>query len=644
MGKDGKRAMIGMTALAVAIVAGLLGLWSFSTDAGWVRLLSASALFGLMLIFGVVILAWRRLGRQLDARVGSDALSVAQRRHDLSEQRFRMLLESLPKVAVQGYDRDRRVIYWNEASTQLYGYRSDEAMGRPIEELIIPSSMRESVIAAHRAWLEQGIVIAASELELVNSAGEKVDVFSHHVMLGEHTENPLLFCVDVDLSDQKQARRELNFITHFDPLTLLPNRQTFEGELEGFIAECQRRHKHLAVLFIDLDRFAEINDARGYEQGNMLLTQVADRLRQCQHDSALLSRFGSDEFVMAFAYLKSERDVLQLIDRVSNAFAEPFMLGNNALHVTARFGVSLFPANGANAHELIHNADVAKNRAKHSARGHYGFFNQCIHDELVHQHALLARLRHAISNDELVMHYQPQVAASSGRIENLEALVRWLPQEGESVPPGEFIPLAERFDLIHPLGEWIVRAVCRQQAQWKAEGLGGYRIDINFSGKQITALGVFEQLEACMKEYQLTPRDIGIELTENVLVQADNDVIEALSGLYHQGMKISIDDFGTGYSSLKYLKLFPITALKIDRCFVTDAPSSPQDRAILTGIVFIAHRLGLEVVAEGVETQTQFELVRELNCDLVQGYYYFKPMDASDAQRLLRDQPLIGRQ
>ncbi|QEL12736.1 EAL domain-containing protein [Kushneria phosphatilytica] len=609
----------------------------------WQQGASLAILLLLLLTIGYIARGWRRLDVEFRTRVGPEKLALAQRRHGESEQRFRALLESLPKVAVQGYDRERRVIYWNEASTQLYGYDAEEVQGSLLEDLIIPGEMREDVIRAHRNWITKGDAIPPGELELVSKSGAPVAVFSHHVMLGEHTHDPLMFCVDVDLSDQKQVRRELDFVTHFDPLTRLPNRRTFESELEGFMRECQRRRMHLAVLFIDLDRFGDVNVARGFEQGNQLLMQVADRLRECQQDSALLSRFDADEFVMAFAYLSAERDVLTLIDRIMAQFSAPFALEGGELHVTARLGVSLYPDNGREAAELIHHAELAKNRAKGSDHSRYWFFNRQIHDTLLRQHELLERLQRAIERQELCVHYQPQVSSMSGRIENLEALVRWFPEDGgEPVPPSEFIPLAERFNLIHRLGDWIVREVCRQQACWKAAGLNGYRIDINFSGRQIAVPGVFDQLQRCMQEYHLNHRDIGIELTENVLVQADDSVLESLHRLYHRGMKIAIDDFGTGYSTLSYLKLFPVTSLKIDRSFVTDAPASPRDRAILAGIVFIAHRLGLEVVAEGVETLAQLELMRDLNCDLVQGHYHFRPMPAAEVQRLMRDQPLLS--
>ncbi|WP_236645435.1 putative bifunctional diguanylate cyclase/phosphodiesterase [Aidingimonas lacisalsi] len=627
--RSGSSAWLYGLSFLTAIVVLLLFIASASRS-WWLGMLSG---VGLASACAVIWLFHRRQRDKTETLNGR--LETVQRHYSESEQRFRALLESLPKVAVQGYDRNRRVIYWNEASTRLYGYLPEEAQGGLLEELIIPEAMRQAVIDAHYDWVTHGIEIPAEELELRHKTGATVAVFSHHVMIGEHTEDPLMFCVDVDLSDQKQARRDLEFVTRFDTLTHLPNRQSFETELNDCIEDCHHHGRQMAVIFVDLDRFGEINDAQGYELGDALLLLVAKRLRHCQRGSDLLARFGSDEFVMAFPRLQADSDALQLVESVLESFNQPYTLANREIHLTASIGVSLFPYNGSTARELVHNADVAKNRAKLFGPNCYWFFNQQLHDELVHQHRLAERLQHALRDDELSMHYQPQVAANSGRIENLEALLRWFPPEGGSISPAEFIPVAERTNLIHRLGKWVIQEVCRQKAEWNTVGLNDYRVDINFSGKQVAYLEVFDQLEAGMEQYGLTPRDIGIELTENVLIQADDNILDTLRRLYHRGMKIAIDDFGTGYSSLSYLKLFPVTALKIDRSFVRDAPDDPSDRAIMAATVFIGHRLGLEVIAEGVETEEQLELVRELGCDLVQGYYCFKPMCAGDARKLL---------
>ncbi|UYG06186.1 putative bifunctional diguanylate cyclase/phosphodiesterase [Halomonas sp. M4R1S46] len=595
-------------------------------------------------MIGAVSRLWRWLvqgvspGRQaspLPDDGGGEDVAVVRRQYLESEQRFRALLESLPKVAVQGYDRDRRVIYWNEASTRLYGYRAEEAEGQLLEHLIIPPPMREAVIRAHRAWIQEGQEIPAGELELLHRSGELVPVFSHHVMLGEHTESPLMFCVDVDLSDQKRAHRDLAFATRFDSLTQLPNRQTFEIELDALLEECRRRGIGAALLYLDIDRFVEINDALGYAQGDQLLVELAHRLRQEQRGTDLMSRVSSDEFVLAFPGIEFHDDVLRLVRKVKGVFQRPFSLGGGERMVTASLGIGLFPENGVTARDLIRNADVAKNHAKLEGRGGLQFFHQRLHDELVHQLDLVERLEKAVDRGELSLCYQPQVSAVSGRIENLEALLRWLPAEGAPVSPAEFIPLAEQSGLIHRLGDWVVEEACRQQAAWRAAGYLESRIDINLSGSQLARPDTLERFEACVQAHGLAPGDIGIELTENVLIDADHQILEGLRRLYHRGVRIAIDDFGTGYSSLSYLKLFPLTALKIDRSFVRDAPGQPEDRAIMEAAVFIGHRLGLEVVAEGVENAEQLTLIREMHCDLVQGYYFYRPMPAPDIERLL---------
>ncbi|MBF7053149.1 EAL domain-containing protein [Halomonas sp. KAO] len=574
-----------------------------------------------------------RLADQVAASV--DEASRVRRQYLESEQRFRALLESLPKVAVQGYDRHRRVIYWNEASTHLYGYTAEEVCGRALEELIIPDDMRDGLIAAHRAWIEEGQEIPAEELELRHRSGELVPVFSHHVMLNEHTDEPLMFCVDVDLSEQKQAHRELDFARRFDRLTQLPNREYFEEQLAAAVKDAQAQGMLLVLVYLDIDRFVEVNDTLGYQEGDRLLLQLATRLDQGLRCTDLMSRASGDEFLLAFPGIAGEEDIPRLVLKVQQVLRSPFALEEASRKLTACLGVSVFPTNGESAAELIRSADVAKNRAKLKGRGEVVYFDQRLHDELLYQHRLSDRLERAVEAGELMLHYQPQVSAASGRLENLEALLRWYPADGPPVSPTEFIPLAERSGLIHRIGDWVMEEACRQRAAWRKAGLEVGRIDINFSGSQMNSPDLFARLDECLERFALGPRDIGLELTENVLIDADQRVLEGLQRLYHRGFRIAIDDFGTGYSSLSYLKRFPVTALKIDRAFVRDAPTQPEDRAIMEATVFIGHRLGLEVVAEGVEDLEQLTLIREMRCDLVQGFYFFAPMAPGEIERLV---------
>ena len=573
--------------------------------------------------------------RLRSVHVADGEADLVRRQYLESEQRFRALLESLPKVAVQGYDSHRRVIYWNDASTRLYGYSQEEARGCLLEDLIIPDAMREGVIQAHRDWMEQGKEIPAEEIELRHSSGELVPVFSHHVMLNEHTADPLMFCVDVDLSDQKRAHRELDFANRYDRLTHLLNRHSFEEQLDLALEECRRQASSLVLAYLDVDHFVEINDALGYRHGDLLLVELANRLNRDRRVTDIIARVSGDEFVIAFPGIHDLDDIPRLVRKLEDVMRAPFILEERRCKLTACLGIAIHPGNGDTAGELIRNADVAKNRAKLAGQGQVVYFNQELHDELLHQHRLSDRLERAVEAGELVLHYQPQVSAVSGQVEHLEALLRWFPEEGPPISPAEFIPLAERSDLIHRIGDWVLEDACRQRAEWRAAGLGLGRIDINFSGRQVKRSGVFDRFEACVKRHGLGPREIGIELTENVLIEADDEILAGLRRLHHLGFRIAIDDFGTGYSSLSYLKHFPVTALKIDRTFVRDAPNQPEDRAIMEATVFIGHRLGLEVVAEGVENREQLELVREMRCDLVQGFYFFRPMAAAEIERLL---------
>ncbi|MCA0976714.1 EAL domain-containing protein [Halomonas denitrificans] len=565
----------------------------------------------------------------------------------LSEWRFRELLMSLSRVAVQGYDRDRRVIYWNSASQALYGYSEQEALGRRLEELLIPDAMVSAVIDAHQAWVCHGTEIPPEELELKHRSGATVPVFSHHVMLAQGSDNPLMFCIDIDLAGERQARRDLDYMTRFDRLTGLPNRHAFEHDLAGMLEECRLHDDSLLILFIDLDRFNEINDTHGYEYGDKVIREAARRLKSFRRSHDLLARFGTDEFVLAMPRVDVANDATQVADRLLESIARPMRIQNRELRINASVGLSLYPDNGSAVQELVGNADAAKTRAKQEGRNTYRFFSPEAHAAMVRQHRIAASLQRLLDQDgkadkegELSLAYQPQVSASSGYIDSMEALLRWTTAEGECISPGEFIPVAERSELITRLGDWVLHHACQQQQRWRQQGLRRVRVDINISGRHAMMPGMFEECSRCVASYGLGPQDIGIELTENVLIEAGQSVLDSLRCLYDQGYKIAIDDFGTGFSSMSYLKFLPVTALKIDRTFVAECTQDPKDRAIMEASIFLGHRLGLEVIAEGVETAEQEALLQEMRCDLLQGYYYHRPTDAASIARLLRAGPL----
>ena len=457
-------------------------------------------LLGLIILLALMACLMRRYRVKPDNRVEPSGAE--------SEQRFRSLLESLPKVAVQGYDRQRRVIYWNEASEMLYGYTADEAIGCYLEDLLIPDSLREPVIAAHHDWIEKGLGIPAGELELKHKSGAPVAVFSYHLMLGERPANPLMFCVDVDLRELTQARREFELVTGFDTLSHLPDRPTFETELVACLADCRHQDTRLAVIGIGIESLVDTavrNDAEVCAQEDALMAMVASRLRQGRLANPL-ARLGNAGFVMVLPGLQSDDDVLPLLEAIFEDISQPFELDERELGITTSIGISLFPDNGASAGELIHTADMAMQRARLVGPNSYWFFDRYLHDELTRQYRLMQQLSHDLRDGEYVLRYQPRMTATSERIEGLEARLHFSPRAGATAPSIDIIPATERSDLVHRLGDWVMREACRQQSQGKVMAPSGYRIAIDSSDGRITPDTLFEPLEVYMNDSRLPAR------------------------------------------------------------------------------------------------------------------------------------------
>ncbi|WP_261894536.1 putative bifunctional diguanylate cyclase/phosphodiesterase [Vibrio cyclitrophicus] len=548
--------------------------------------------------------------------------------HNSDEHHFIQLLDTLPKVSVQGYDVHRRVIYWNKASTVIYGYDRSEALGHRLEDLIIPDEMRDEVIQHHQTWIKQGIPIPSSELMLRHKAGHLVPVFSAHVMLKQHTNSPEMFCVDIDLSEQYAARKELKVLAVTDPLTSLPNRRGLERELDIRIAQAHSLNQSFAVLFIDLDNFKDINDTFGHVWGDRLLLSVAKRLKTTIRKEDFLARFAGDEFILFIHSIECTDDVHIFANKAVRAFSRSFALYDEHVFLTASVGISVYPRDGGNKETLLKHADIAMYQAKKAGRNRYEFYTSSLSQALQQQWTLSSQLRDSLLSDEFKLVYQPQFDFQTGQLISCEALLRWAPSESNrAVSPDIFIPIAERSDLILLIGEWVLKHACIQAKKWKKAGVN-IRIDINVSGKQLEHIHFLNQLEAYRDKYGLAASDLGIELTEHTLIESPDWLIETLNTQKEQGMNIALDDFGTGYSSLSYLKNFPITHLKIDRSFITLAPEHDLDAALVQAMVNIGHQLNLTIVAEGVETPSQSQFCQALNIDVVQGYLYAKPMPA----------------
>lgn len=551
-----------------------------------------------------------------------------------SAERFRSLFENLPNVAIQGYNKDHRVTFWNTASEHLYGYSAAEAVGQGLVDLIIPDAMREQVNSAIDDWINLGRPIPNEELLLQHKDGHPVPVFSSHVLLGQGSDSPEMFCIDVDPAQRNAAISKLERLASYDPLTHLTNRNLLYAQLEHRLKEAGRFGNQLAVFFIDLDNFKIINDGHGHHFGDLVLQRVAERLSSGMREYDTIARFGGDEFVLVMSHVEDGDQVAYVADKLLRLFNRPMEIEGHDVFVNASIGISLFPEDGRDSKTLLKHADAAMYEAKKSGRNQFHFFTPELNREIERHVAVASGLRHAIARNEFQLVYQPQVEAGSDRIVSCEALLRWHRSGDQASLPDEFIPVAEKFGLIEELTRWVLEQACRDKADWHSRGMDAPRVFINVSGGLARLQAFYRAFQDALRRHDLCGRDLGIELTENSLIKGSDPVVEILDKLRKEEVLIALDDFGTGYSSLSYLKRFPIDIIKIDQSFVRDAPTNREDGSIIHAIVAMSTSLGLKVIAEGVETQAQSRFVTEAGCDIVQGYHFHLPMKAQEVSRL----------
>ena len=428
---------------------------------------------------------------------------------------------------------------------------------------------------------------------------------------------------------------EVSRLAYYDTLTGLPNRTLFMDRLEQAVAVAQRAGKLLSILFISLDQLKKVNDNLGHESADQLMQQAAGRLRNCVTEGDTVARFTGNEFAVLLTQIDGAKDVVEIIGSIRAALLSPFDLDGQELFATISVGASLFPCDSKETQSLLKNAGNALYRAKKSGGNDYRFYTEDMNSRASKQFALETSLRHAIDRKEFVLHYQPRLAVDSLKITGVEALVRWQHPQLGLVSPAEFIPLAEDNGLIVPIGEWVLRTACRQTREWQEKGLPALRVGVNVSARQFHQQHLAETVLKILEETSLAPEYLELELTESSIMSNAQATIDVLTSLKAMGVTISIDDFGTGFSSLSYLKRLPIDALKIDRAFIRDVSTDPDDAALVMAIVTLAHNLRLQVVAEGVETDEQLRFLHLLRCDEVQGFRFSRPLPAQRLEQLL---------
>ena len=439
-----------------------------------------------------------------------------------------------------------------------------------------------------------------------------------------------LIIIVSDITERKVIERRIHKLAYFDPLTGLPNRSQMHERLEEMVIAAQQNDTHIAVLFLDLDRFKPINDSMGHPAGDRVLQEVAARLRACIKKLDLVSRMSGDEFTIAISDQKTADDAantaVKIGERILYALQQPFLIEQRELFLTGSIGIAIFPHDGQTVTELLKNSDMAMYHAKDVGRNSVQFFDQEMNEKAVYLLEMENDLRYAIEREELELYYQPQYASADCSVQGVEALLRWHHHSKGMISPGHFIPIIEDTGLIIPIGEWVLRQACSDMAKWQQQGIAINRIAINVSARQFKQVDFIPLVQEVIRDSGIDPSQLELELTESILIDDLGRTLEALSQLRAMGVRMAIDDFGTGYSSLNYLKQFPVDTLKIDQSFIRNLPNNADDAQITRTIISMAHNLGLGVIAEGVETEQQLNFLQQVECEEIQGFYLSKPL------------------
>jgi len=443
-----------------------------------------------------------------------------------------------------------------------------------------------------------------------------------------------------DGSERAETQERLKQLANFDSLTGLPNRSLFRDRLGQAMARAKRNSRPMALMFLDLDRFKQVNDELGHEAGDRLLQHVGKTLTECLRDvdsvtrdggmPHTLSRLGGDEFTLIIENINGADDAAHVASRVLEALGEPFHVGEEELVISASIGISMYPIDDVDLDTLIRHTDMAMYRSKSHGRATYSFFSEDLSAAVTARVSLEANLRRAIEREEFVLHFQPKSELRSGKITGVEALVRWHRPGHGLIPPDRFVSVLEDTGLILPVGAWVIRAACEQLAAWDRLGLPPLRLAVNLSARQFRHLYLASMIEDSLRENGIEPQRLEIELTESLLME-DNEATRAMLESFRRlGVRLAIDDFGTGHSSLSYIRRFAIDTLKIDRSFVQSLPDNEEDTAICSAVIALGRNMKMCVVAEGVETAEQAQVLRELGCDEAQGYWISRPMPGAD--------------
>ena len=553
------------------------------------------------------------------------------------EQLAQVVFDHTPAGIVVTGD-EQRILSVNPAAMAMTESGINELTGMRVFELLLDAdpdyvSQIESTLALHNAW--KGEVFLRKKDASPLPASLRINrVNADPNGRGQHD-----IWIFADITERKEAEARMQHIAQHDSLTGLPNRLALLIRLGQLLPEARRHHWKIGMMFIDLDRFKVINDTLGHQVGDEMLREVACRLSHVVRETDFVARLGGDEFVILLPGINSAADAALVAGKIVSALGIPIEAEGHELHTSPSIGISLFPDDGPDGDSILKNADTAMYHAKSAGRNNYQFFTATMNAAANERLGIERKLRHAISRNEFSLVYQPQFRADRSRPTGVEALIRWQHPTDGMISPDRFIPVAEETGMIVEIGDWVLFQACREMMSWINRGVPPIRVAVNVSARQLRRRDFCETVAGALAESGLPPEYLELEITESSVMENPKEAIEILERLRRMGLSLAIDDFGTGYSSLAYLKLFPIDHLKIDRSFVRDIEHDLNDRAIAFGTIALAHSLGLNVIAEGVETSDQLELLCTNGCDEVQGYLFSKPLSNEAALDFLLNAP-----
>lgn len=577
------------------------------------------------LIAGGTILT---LGLSLFGIYISNRLSRKDSEIEENEKWYKSLFDN-NQDGILSIDANNRIIDYNEAVLELSGLPGEAFRDQSIERIlaIIAPDEQQRTRAMFLKSLEGKL--QSYHTAILHPKGHRIELSVKNVPVFREGQVVGSYIIAKDITVEKEAKDKVQFLAFHDELTGMPNRRMFNQALASQIEGKQAR---FYVLVMDIDRFKMINDSLGHTYGDIFLKEMCERIKQCiQGQKVMLARMGGDEFTLLCDGIYERQDIARLAERIIAAISVPCRLKENDYYVTASIGIAQYPIDGDDAEKLLKNADSAMYEVKKNGKNGYQFYDQALNEQLLEKIELETDLRQAISLNQLNLFYQPQIRASDSRIIGVEALVRWMHPTKGTIPPGVFIPIAEETGIIYDLGTWVLYEACRQMKEWHNAGGPLIPVSVNLSSQQFHQPNLTSYIREILEKTGLEPQYLELEITESMMMDAaiSSSILHELT---EHGIRISLDDFGTGYSSLSYLKLLPIHKLKIDRSFVRDITVNQNDKAIVATIISMAQHLKMDVIAEGIETKEQLDVLVDNECNEIQGYYYSRPLPAGEVE------------